>query len=109
MKIDDPVDAAPVHGFCGIWGVLACGLFDWGKGFEAWQWEVTSPVQGDGEILIGVKDDDSMIKDGEIHEMGIEAGNDAQKGLFIHPGEILGYVVEFTMGICPSTIQEVEG
>jgi len=36
MKIDDPVDAAPVHGFCGIWGVLACGLFDWGKGFEAW-------------------------------------------------------------------------
>ncbi|CAK9040734.1 unnamed protein product [Durusdinium trenchii] len=34
LKIDDPVDAAPVHGFCGIWGVLACGLFDWGKGFD---------------------------------------------------------------------------
>ena len=38
LKIDDPVDAAPVHGFCGIWGVLACGLFDWGKGFDAWHW-----------------------------------------------------------------------
>eukprot|EP00434_Breviolum_minutum_P036556 symbB.v1.2.032390.t1/scaffold3856.1/size95938/8 len=25
LKIDDPVDASPVHGFCGIWGVLACG------------------------------------------------------------------------------------
>ena len=34
LKVDDPVDAAPVHGFCGIWGVLACGLFDWGKGFD---------------------------------------------------------------------------
>ena len=23
LKVDDPVDASPVHGFCGIWGVLA--------------------------------------------------------------------------------------
>lgn len=75
MKIDDPVDAAPVHGFCGIWGVLACGLFDWGKGFETW-WR--SPAQFKVMVrYIGVKDDDSMIKHGEIHEMGIEAGNDA--------------------------------
>eukprot|EP00438_Fugacium_kawagutii_P034068 Skav205989 [mRNA] locus=scaffold2084:42327:45402:+ [translate_table: standard] len=39
LKIDDPVDAVPVHGFCGAWGVLACGLFDWGKGvdtFHGW-------------------------------------------------------------------------
>jgi Amt family ammonium transporter len=34
LKIDDPVDAVPVHGFCGIWGVLAAALFDWGKGFD---------------------------------------------------------------------------
>merc|ERR1719383_1699787 len=26
-KIDDVVDAVPVHGACGIWGVLALGLF----------------------------------------------------------------------------------
>mmetsp|Transcript_89709 Transcript_89709/g.187374 ORF Transcript_89709/g.187374 Transcript_89709/m.187374 type:complete len:444 (-) Transcript_89709:308-1639(-) len=26
-KIDDVVDAFPVHGVCGIWGVLAAGLF----------------------------------------------------------------------------------
>ena len=36
LKIDDPVDASPVHGFCGIWGVLACGFFDWGKGVVTW-------------------------------------------------------------------------
>merc|ERR1719498_1409766 len=27
LKIDDVVDAFPVHGACGIWGVLAVGLF----------------------------------------------------------------------------------
>uniref|UniRef100_A0A7S2QUY7 Ammonium transporter n=1 Tax=Triparma pacifica TaxID=91992 RepID=A0A7S2QUY7_9STRA len=27
LKIDDVVGAVPVHGFCGIWGVLAPGLF----------------------------------------------------------------------------------
>ena len=27
MKIDDVVGAVPVHGFCGIWGVIAPGLF----------------------------------------------------------------------------------
>jgi len=34
LKIDDPVDASSVHGACGIWGVLATALFDWGKGFD---------------------------------------------------------------------------
>ena len=27
LKIDDVVDAAPVHGFCGMWGVIASGFF----------------------------------------------------------------------------------
>lgn len=26
-RIDDPVDAIAVHGFCGIWGMLAIGIF----------------------------------------------------------------------------------
>ncbi|MEL6898748.1 MAG: ammonium transporter, partial [Planctomycetota bacterium] len=32
LKIDDPVGAFPVHGICGIWGCLACGIFG-GKDF----------------------------------------------------------------------------
>lgn len=27
FKIDDPVDASCVHGFCGFWGVIATGIF----------------------------------------------------------------------------------
>jgi len=27
LQIDDPLDASPVHFFCGIWGVLSVGLF----------------------------------------------------------------------------------
>merc|ERR1719181_2311436 len=26
-QIDDPLDAAPIHGVCGVWGLLAVGLF----------------------------------------------------------------------------------
>lgn len=27
LKIDDPLDAAPVHGFCGYWGVVSVAFF----------------------------------------------------------------------------------
>merc|ERR1711907_254327 len=34
MKIDDPINAFPVHGACGMWGVFAAALFDMGPGFS---------------------------------------------------------------------------
>ena len=30
-RIDDPIGAVPVHGFCGIWGTLSLGLFATGE------------------------------------------------------------------------------
>ena len=33
LNLDDPVNASPAHGFCGILGTPAT-LFDWGKGFD---------------------------------------------------------------------------
>jgi Amt family ammonium transporter len=35
LKIDDPLDAYPIHGFCGMWGVLAVGIFGTDKN-AAW-------------------------------------------------------------------------
>ncbi len=40
LKVDDPVGAVSVHGVCGLWGTLSCGLFNldgglfYGGGFK---------------------------------------------------------------------------
>ena len=31
-EIDDPLDNAEIHGFCGIWSLIAVGIFDSDKG-----------------------------------------------------------------------------
>lgn len=35
LKVDDPLDASPVHFFCGAWGVVATGLFATESGVKA--------------------------------------------------------------------------
>ena len=35
LKIDDPVGAIPVHLFCGVWGVIATGIFGEGASLGA--------------------------------------------------------------------------
>lgn len=32
LKVDDPVGAVSVHGVCGLWGTLSCGLFNMDTG-----------------------------------------------------------------------------
>src|ERR1700690_890053 len=41
LRIDDPIGAVPVHGFCGIWGTLSLGLFATG------QYGSTGPISAD--------------------------------------------------------------
>ena len=41
LRIDDPIGAVPVHGFCGIWGTLSLGLFACGK------YGITGPLAAD--------------------------------------------------------------
>jgi Amt family ammonium transporter len=31
FRVDDPIGAVPVHGFCGVWGTLSLGLFATGQ------------------------------------------------------------------------------
>jgi Amt family ammonium transporter len=41
LRIDDPIGAVPVHGFCGIWGTLSLGFFACG------QYGATGPFAAD--------------------------------------------------------------
>merc|ERR1719258_791302 len=58
FKIDDPVQAFPVHGACGMWGVIACALFDWGVPNGKYHaWGGFSPTDGatlGGGLLVQV-------------------------------------------------------
>jgi Amt family ammonium transporter len=46
LRIDDPIGAVPVHGFCGIWGTLSLGLFACGK------YGSTGPVAPDNSVAL---------------------------------------------------------
>ncbi len=46
FRIDDPIGAVPVHGFCGIWGTLSLGLFACGK------YGATGPLAADNSTAL---------------------------------------------------------
>ena len=48
LKIDDPVGAIAVHGVCGIFGVLAVGIFSDGGYGSGWNATVSSATDGHG-------------------------------------------------------------
>lgn len=51
LKIDDPVGAVSVHGVCGLWGLIAVGLFSdgtWGDGWNGVSGKVTGLFYGGG-------------------------------------------------------------
>merc|ERR1712061_700320 len=35
LNVDDPIEASSVHGFTGMWGLIACGIFDNEEGLFA--------------------------------------------------------------------------
>ena len=43
VGVDDPIEASMVHGFCGVWGLIAVGIFDTKHGLvsdssDSWQY-----------------------------------------------------------------------
>jgi len=52
MRVDDPVDAVPVHAVCGTWACFAAALFDWGDGmnnYHGWKgWKCYQNAEGTG-------------------------------------------------------------
>ena len=59
LKVDDPVGAIAVHGVCGIWGVLAVGLFANGKYGAGWNL-TTEGSAADATGVTGVFYDTSL-------------------------------------------------
>ena len=57
LEIDDPVDAVPVHGACGVWGTIAAAVFDWGQGidqYHGWSgWNCMTNEDGSCQTGIG--------------------------------------------------------
>jgi len=52
LKIDDAVDAIPVHFFCGIWGCIATGLFcEPSRALLAYGSEIKGAFYGDASLL----------------------------------------------------------
>lgn len=83
LKIDDPVGAVSVHGVCGAWGTLACGLFNL-----------------DGGLLYG----------GGIKQLAVQAtGVLAAFAWAFTIGMILFTVIKKTVGLRVSEEEEIRG
>jgi len=53
LKIDDAVDAIPVHFFCGIWGCIATGLFaEPGRVMNAYGADISGLLYGSGKLIV---------------------------------------------------------
>ena len=115
FRIDDPIGAVAVHGFCGIWGTIAVGLFATGQyGVDGLFWG------GDGAKQLGIQVLGSAVVTvvalaaGFALMFGIkrfgllrvsEAGE--LEGIDIHEHGGPAYHLEFgTMGYAPSSTND---
>ena len=58
LKVDDPVGAVSVHGVCGLWGIIAVGLFadgSYGAGWNGVEGTVTGLLYGGGFGQLGAQ------------------------------------------------------
>merc|ERR1719258_596858 len=100
--IDDPVEAFPVHGACGIWGVIATPLFDIGMLAGSGSYGgSTVMAQGIGVVVIivwvslfsailfgGIKAAGFLRVDEEHEKMGIDNAEFSPKAAYKSAGNI---------------------
>ena len=86
LKIDDPVSAISVHGTCGLWGILAVGIFANGNN------DVNGLVGGDALQIVS-----QLISMGVVLSWALVTGF----GMFL--------LLKFTMGVRASRQEEEQG
>ena len=92
LKIDDPVGAISVHGVCGAWGTLACGLLN------------AEAVVGAGDASTG------LLYGGGIGQLGIQAlGVAVAFAWAFGAGLVLFVAIKKTVGLRVSEMEERRG
>lgn len=89
LRIDDPVGAVPVHGFNGIWGTLAVGLF--------------------GQKILGAPAD-GLFYGGGFQQLGIQALGSLVVVLFVIAAMWLVFkTIDALVGLRVSEVEELRG
>jgi len=89
LKVDDPVGAVAVHGVCGAWGTLSCGLFN-----------TVDPETGIGGVLLG----------GSIHQLVVQlVGIVSVFAWAFGLGLVLFLGIKFTIGLRVTPEEELRG
>ena len=90
LRIDDPVGAVPVHGFCGVWGTLAVGLF--------------------GQKGLGGLSRNGLFYGGGLTQLGIQAlGSVATIVFVVVSMGVLFKLIDATVGLRGSREEELRG
>jgi Amt family ammonium transporter len=98
-RIDDPIGAVPVHGFCGIWGTLSLGLFATG------QYGVPGPTGADVSSKV-----EGLFYGGGFTQLGVQIlGSAIVTGVVLIAGFALMYAVKLTRTLRVSEAGELEG
>jgi len=96
LKVDDPVGAVSVHGVCGAWGTLACGLFnsvDPGSGLS------TAGAAGAG-----------LFYGGGMAQLGVQClGVGVAFAWAFGVGLVLFFGIKMTIGLRVSKDEELRG
>jgi Amt family ammonium transporter len=101
FRIDDPVGAVPVHGFCGIWGTWSLGLFATG------QYGAAGPTGPDNSAAMVVK---GLFYGGGWDQLIAQIKGNAAIGIgALVGGLILMYAVKMTGTLRVSKEGELEG
>lgn len=96
VKIDDPIGAVAVHGFSGVWGVLAVGLFSSQAGIEA----AGYADPGTYGLLLG----------GGVEQLGVQAlGIAAIVAWTLLTAFIVFSAIRLTIGLRVSENEELRG
>lgn len=91
LKIDDPVGAVSVHGVCGLWGTLSCGLFN-------------------AEGILGTGESTGLLYGGGFGQFGAQlVGAGACFAWAFGIGLILFYAIKKTVGLRVTAEEELKG